>query len=267
MNLFQETKYLADIDYLLSTYIREYDISKANINVFYKYGVIDKTQYEQYLRMTREARQISIGLMLRDRPELNQVLKEGITEAKRMFFEANNIQEQDILSIKNDAIFIINKIPTYTKFGNIEFIMKNVYTSYYNLDGIELYYFFDIVTGQEKMDVKGIDDSKLMLHKNYFMEFLAVCFNSAQTYSIQDTIDIVTNFYIKYIGLELEPGYYREFNTFSMYRLRSYSSNSLEATALEEIGENQLQYIDIVWNLNLIRKLHQIYSGIYFSRM
>ena len=35
MKLYEQTNYLADIDYLLSTYIREYDISKANINILF----------------------------------------------------------------------------------------------------------------------------------------------------------------------------------------------------------------------------------------
>ena len=48
-NLYQQTNYMADVDYLISTYIREYDISKANINILYKYGVINKQQYDTFL--------------------------------------------------------------------------------------------------------------------------------------------------------------------------------------------------------------------------
>lgn len=265
MKLYEQINYLADIDYLLSTYIREYDISKANINILFKYGIISKQQYEQYRIMDRQARQISIGMLLRERPELNDVLRNGIIEAKKLFFENNNIQEQDVLSIKNDAIFIINKIPTITKFDNIEFSLKNVYTSYYKLDSIELYYFFDIVSGLEKLDIKGINDEKLELHKKYFMEFLEVCFNSAQTYPLEDTIDIVTGFYVKYINLELEPEFYREFNALSMFRLKSISSY-YSSMGVPNISKEQLNNVDIVYNLNLIRSLHQIYSGLYFSR-
>ena len=265
MKLYEQTNYIADIDYLLSTYIREYDISKANINILFRYGVISKEQYDQYYIMDREARQISIGLLLRDKPEVNDVLRKGIIEAKKHFFEANNIQEQDVLTIKNDAVFIINKIPTITKFDNIEFSMKNIYTSYYKLNNIELYYFFDIVSGLEKLDVKGINDEKLKLHKKYFMEFLEVCFNSAQTYPLEDTIDIVTNFYVKYINLELEPEYYREFNALSMFRLKNVS-DYYNSMGIPSITKDQINNIDIIHNLNIIRNLHQIYSGLYFSR-
>lgn len=265
MKLYEQTNYLADIDYLLSVYIREYDISKANINILFKYGVITKQQYDQYYVMDRQVRQISIGMLLRERPEVNEILRNGIQEAKRCFFEANNIQEQDILSIKNDAVFIINKIPTVTKFDNIEFSMKNIYTSYYKLDNIELYYFFDIVSGLEKLDVKGINDEKLKLHKGYFMEFLEVCFNSAQTYPLEETIDIVTSFYIRYINLELEPQYYREFNSLSMFRLKAIS-DYYNSMGVPDIDDDQLSNVDIIYNLNLIRILHQIYSGLYFSR-
>lgn len=264
-NLYQQTNYMTDVDYLISTYIREYDISKANINILYKYGVINKQQYDTYNIMNRNARQISIGLLLRDNPQVNDILKNGIMEAKRMLFEANNIQEEDVLCIKNDAVFIINKIPTITKFDNIEFSLKNVYTSFYKLGETELYYFFDLVSNNEKLDVKGINDMKLLLHEEFFIEFLKVTFNSAQCYPIQDTIDIVTTFYTKYIQLQLECGYYREFNNQSMFRLKDIS-NYYSSYGLESITEEQKTNLDITYNLNLIRELHQIYSGLYFSR-
>lgn len=264
-NLYKQINYISDVDYLISTYIREYDISKANINVLYKYGAISKAQYDNYYIMDKKAREISIGLLLRDNPELNLVLQNGIIEAKRLFFEANNIQEEDVLTIKNDAVFIINKIPNVCVFDNIEFSLKNIYTSFYKLQYVELYYYFDIVTGTEKLDVKGIKDEILPLHEPYFLEFLKVLFNSAQAYPIQDTIDIVTTFYTKYIGLELEAGYYREFNSLSKFRLKDIS-NYYSSFGVDIISENEKDRIDILYNLNLIRQLHQIYSGLYFSR-
>ena len=112
---------------------------------------------------------------------------------------------------------------------------------------------------------KGINDEKLKLHKKYFMEFLEVCFNSAQTYPLEDTIDIVTNFYVKYINLELEPEYYREFNALSMFRLKNVS-DYYNARGIPSITKDQINNIDIIHNLNIIRNLHQIYSGLYFSR-
>lgn len=264
-NLYRQINYNSDVDYLISTYIREYDISKANINVLYKYGAITKSQYENYYIMNKNAREISVGILLRDNPEFNTVLQNGIIEAKRLFFEANNIQEEDVLSIKNDAVFIINKIPNVCTFDNIEFSLKNVYTSFYKLDNIELYYYFDIVTGGEKLDIKGINDKMLPLHEEYFLEFLKVVFNSAQAYSIQDTIDIITTFYNQYIKLELEVGYYREFNASSKFRLKDIS-NYYSSYGVDMIGEWEKNKLDIICNLNLIRQLHQIYSGLYFSR-
>lgn len=264
-NLYKRINYNSDVDYLISTYIREYDISKANINVLYKYGAISKSQYEKYYIMNKNAREISVGILLRDNPEFNKILQNGIIEAKRLFFETNNIQEEDVLAIKNDAVFVINKIPNVCIFDNIEFKLKNVYTSFYRLDNTELYYYFDIVTGAEKLDVKGINDEILLLHEPYFLEFLKVTFNSAQAYPIQDTIDIVTTFYNKYVRLELEAGYYREFNASSKFRLREIS-NYYSSFAVDSISEIEKKDINIIYNLNLLRQLHQIYSGLYFSR-
>ena len=40
--IYEETNYSAGINYLTNTFIREYDISKANINVLYSKGLLDK---------------------------------------------------------------------------------------------------------------------------------------------------------------------------------------------------------------------------------
>ena len=44
--LWENINYLAEISYLPNTLIYEYDISKANINVLYSKGVIDKKTYD-----------------------------------------------------------------------------------------------------------------------------------------------------------------------------------------------------------------------------
>ena len=40
--LYEKTNYTADISYLTNVFITEYDISKCNINVLYKYKAIDE---------------------------------------------------------------------------------------------------------------------------------------------------------------------------------------------------------------------------------
>lgn len=261
MSILNSKNYTMNTPFIISGFIREYDIKQSNINIFYKYGVINEEQYEYYQKADRFTRQRDMGLMQRD-PKISKILQEGVLEAKRMFFEANDICEEDILSIKNDAVFVINKIPSVTKFDNIEFVNKNIYTSYYKLGALELYYFYDPINNVENIDVKGIDDKVLKLHEDYFLEFLKVVFSSVQTEGIKDTLDIIITFYKQYINKELDIGYYRNFDSESVYSIRTDISNYsiYKAYFLEEHNKYDL---DISCNLQYIIQLYKYYSSIH----
>lgn len=257
------TVYTAPVDSLISSFIREYDISKANINVLLRSGVISKSQYDYYYNLDRMSRQIQIGLLQKD-SKIAAALKEGITRAKKEFFMANDIQTYEVLSIKNDAIFLINKIPTITKFDNIEFVCKNLYTSFYKLQNKEYYYLFDRVNGIENIDIKGMNKDLLELHKDHFLEFLLTVFNSAQTESIEDTLLLLKTFYTNYVNKKLDIGYYRRFDGESRFVFSPISKYStFEASYLPESAIND---IDISYNLKILNQLTKIYSGIYFQQ-
>ena len=46
-DLLQSPNYNSSYDIILNSFIREYDISKANISVLYQRGVIDKSIYDE----------------------------------------------------------------------------------------------------------------------------------------------------------------------------------------------------------------------------
>ena len=69
----------------------------------------------------RQVRQVYVGKLQKDKA-VSDALKEGIREARKNLFEANNIQDYEVLSIKNDAIFLIDRIPEVRDFGLIHFI-------------------------------------------------------------------------------------------------------------------------------------------------
>lgn len=254
--------YTSNIPYITSQFIREYDIKKANISILLSKGVIDTNQYNFLYNTDRMTRQITIGKMIRDNPKIGNILKEGINEVVYKFLEINNISENDILSRKNDAIFIINKIPSITKFGNIEFVNKNIYTSYINLNSIEIYYCLDRINNLEKIDIKGISDDKLVLHENYFINFLCEYFYRVENSLPEDTIKWFKEFFISYLSNSLDEGYYRTFDSMSVInttRLGMYSYNISGYTLPSEI-------IDISYNLSLLRLLYRYLLEIKFGR-
>ncbi len=263
--LSDKTYYTAPIDYIISSYIREYDISKANINILLMKGIISNEEYQYLFHLDKMDRQVKIGILQKDQG-VAMCLKEGIKEMRYLFLTENNLNETDILSIKNDAIFVINKIPTVTKFGNIEFVNKNVYTSFYKIDNgkLEIYYLYDMVHDIENMDIKGIKDEKILLHKDYFLEFLLVLFNSAQMDKIEETITILVDFYQSYINLELDINYYRQFNAESLFVLKRFGISSVYTA--DCLSNESKDHVEISHNLNILRDLIRTFSTIQNSK-
>lgn len=262
--LYKRFAYTVDVNYIISSYIREYDISKANINVLLHYKAITQDRYNYYYNLDKKRREYEIGMLQRNKT-IADTLKNGILEFRRRFFEANNIQDYEVVSIKNDAIFLLNKVPVYTEFDNIKFVNKNTYTSFYKITGLELYYLCDVVHNIEKLDIKGINDNVIPLHYNHFYEFLCVLFYSAENSTIIDTLDILKTFHDKYINMKLDIEYYREFNAQSTYTMKSmfqYFGSIKNKFA----NEKDKELIDINCNLTILRELYKIYSYIYFSQ-
>ena len=260
--LYRLKTYTADMDFLFSTYIRAYDISKANINILLYKGMINKEEYQKLYNAPRMYRQKSIGYLLKDK-QYQKALDQGLIEIKKQFFESNQLEASDILSIKNDAIFIISKIPSITKFQNVEFIHKNTYSSYVRLmKGLELYYYQDRINDDQLISVKGINDEKLVhYHLDYMLNFISYIICDIELGELNNTIGVLRQFYQDYVSLRLEKEYYRTFNSESKYVIRAGGYTYL----VDEIKEEELQYVDISYNANIIRYLYRTASEMYFK--
>lgn len=261
--LYERDVYLSPVtNYVISSYIREYDIQKANISILHKYGILSLEEYNKYFNMDNLSRNIDMGNLIKYNQEANKILRDGFIQSRRLFFEANDIQEHEVLAIKKDAIYIINKIPSYTEFDGIVFRNKNIYTSFYKLPRLELYYYLDMINKIEKLDVKGINDEVLHLHENHFLDFLRYIFETAQTQPIEEVVKIITNFYNNYINLILDVGFYREFNSMSKFAIKSKNLFSFYSDTMSNEGK---KYLEIGHNRDIIRFLYSYYSNIYFS--
>lgn len=260
-SIFELENYTAPITHFIGI-ITEYDISKANINILMSQGLISPETYRYLFYAPKREREITVGKMQAKDSRLSQKLIEGFGIARKQFYEANDIKEYEILSVKKDAIFIMNRKVRNTKFGYINFADKNTYTSYYNLLGIEAYY--SKTSNTESIDIKGIGKDNLKLHENYFLDLLQYIFAFAQTQSLPETLNTIKDVSMMYANKEFTIGYYREFNATSMYRTQ-YQINS-KILYLKALSENSnTDYIDPIYNYKVLQELFKMYSGDYFA--
>lgn len=263
--LANRVNYTADISYLNNVFIYEYDISKANINVLYSKGLIDKDTYDYLYNAERMTRQVYVGKLIKEDKDLYKQLAAGIIEAKQMFFKANGIEDRDVLSIKNDAVFLIGKQAQVTEFGLIKFVQKHVYTSFYKLSGLEIYYFYNNITKQEYIDVKGIGEAKLKLHEPYFLDILKDIFFGIQVHGPLVTMRILKECYNDYITLKLPIECYREFNVTSAFKLNIHSPSGAGYTMMA-ISKEHIPMLDIMYNLSILMQLQRILMIMAFSK-
>ena len=77
-DLLKGQNYNSSYNIILNGFIREYDLSKANINALYERGVIDKALYDNLYSADKSIREKHIGLMIRDNQNIYQEIQKGI---------------------------------------------------------------------------------------------------------------------------------------------------------------------------------------------
>ena len=253
--------YNSSYNIILNSFIYEYDIAKANINALYSRGVIDKAMYDNLSNSDKAIREKQVGLMIRGDQNIYREIQNGIIDAKKQLIITNNIDLEDIVSIKNDAVFVMNKKLDNTKFGLMDFKLKNTYTMYIKINRYEFYYYYNSYNQEEKLDVKGISDDKLVYHKNYFMDFLLSLFNTLQVDGIVSAINMLQNFSIAYINRTLESNYYRKFNSESGFDLL------YDGKMWSSIYVSDINLIDIRYNYEILRDLYSVLLSFYFKKV
>lgn len=259
--LYKLDNYVTGYSNIINSSINEYDISQANINILYDIGLLNDDMYNWLRNLTKKNREITVGYMCKDK-NISKALQNGFIDARRKLFEFNNIEDESVLSIKKDAVYLIERTLMNTRFNSVYFRLANTYTSFYKIGRLELYY--NGSTGV--IDVKGISDETIeMYHKNHFLALLQAIFYRAENSDIETMMNII-NFYIeKYVNYELDYECYREFNRVSSYRLKYnlLSVNDIGVNCLQNDIRNQFRdMIDISYNYQILLTLY----GYYFDR-
>ena len=199
----------SNIEYLFNNDITEFDIKDAGINIIQEYKLLDQQTINNLLNLPKLDRHIAIGKLQSKDKNFSLALMNKFAEIRNIFININKL-EDNIISVKKDAIYTFKKCDR-TKFGKIEFIPKNVYTSYIRFSdnmNIEIYY------SNDKLDIKGIGDHSLNKHRLYLLEFLKkiISYLESKDSSIKRYIK---NFIMDYKFMKLDDAYYLEFNNLS----------------------------------------------------
>jgi len=248
--LYNRHNYLnKDIEFLVSNEIVEYDIQSAGFNLLKHYKLVSPDKIEYLETLEKKERQIQIGLYQKADKQLAHMINEKFVEVRKWFFEQNELIDEDILSIKKDAIITFKRC-LITELDNIKFIEKNVYTSYYYLNKIEFY------SNSNVIHVKGINDDLLNLHIEYMLEFLHTFFKMNEVVKRKKLIEYLKEFSLYYKKKQLNIGYYRELNKQSLFRLNdSLFASPIGITNIGDVNQLNINYNYLNYVLPLINIL------------
>lgn len=159
-----------NIAYLRNNIVREYDMVNAGINILKHNNVFTQEEVDKLNSMSKLEKSIKVGKFLKKNPNINEALMDEFIKIRKELFEKNGIEDDDILSIKKDAIFVINKKLNHLQL-NDDYIFKekNKYSSYMYIDGKEFYY----DSKRKELDVKGYSKVVKEHHKDYLFKDLA----------------------------------------------------------------------------------------------
>lgn len=204
-----------DIPFIYGKDIYEYDIHHAGISISRYFNLLPEEELDRIEKKAKNKKEIAVilGKLQRKDSKFKENLKKGFEDARELFFKENQLQDNEILSIKKDAIFTLCPC-TKTDFGDIVFVNKNHYTSYARIGMLEFYYAYD------KLDVKGISDEKLYEHQDHILKFINKVFYLMENDSIVHTLQYIRVFSDRYKRLELDPEYYRSFDREGVYRTK-----------------------------------------------
>lgn len=244
MELIERDLYTADIDYIISKNIIEYDMKNAGYNLIKFFNLLPDDKIDYLNSLNKYNRTIQIGLYSRDDKKFASELTKSFSKLRKIFFDENNLENKNILSIKKDAIFVIGKECKKTKFKNIEFVKKNKYTSYHRFDNIEMYY----RSLNNSLDIKGINN-ELLYQNEDFLSFLKKAFYLIETDNDKQFISFMKKFIKKYKERNLDINFYRELSPDSVFVLNENVIGSSDYLKIGISNSNiKIEDLDISYN-------------------
>lgn len=237
----------------INSIITEWDMKRAGLNIIREFELLPEKEIERIESLPKLEGDIAVGkLQLKDR-EFSKELEKKFTDVMNLFLSTNEIDiDFDVISIKKDACFIINKKVITSNFGTyIQFVPKNQYHAYLYLKPFEFYFKRD-----GSIDIKNLCSDKekrkeiMKSHKDGILNLLQYVIDLAETsqFDHRKMNRFLHEFVELYKKKELDFDYYREFNIENRFRYQFLDSEIMA----DAIDESMLEKVNILYNYKTI---------------
>lgn len=197
-----------NIEYLFNNEIIEYDITDAGFSLIKQYQLLSESKIKELASIPKGFdRHKAIGIIQGKDKAFSKALLDKFTEVRSIFLGMNKLTDNDLISVKKDAIFTIGEC-TKLKFGSVQFIPKNRYSSYIrfaNISNLEIYY------SDDTTDIKGMGTSAINRHRLYMIYFIRRIISLIESNNTS-VKRIMLKFIDDYKQHNLDDEYYIEFN-------------------------------------------------------
>ena len=190
--------------------------------------------------MDKHSRTVKEGKLQKENKELAKKIVDGLSNVRLAFGVINNISDDRVLSIKKDAVFLINTLVTKPSINDVfVFREKGKYTSYINLNNKEFYLGVD-----DTLDVKGLSADVKEKQKDYFLNDIRKILKSGERLSQDQLYLMIKTYRSKYLNRQLNIETYRDLST-GRFHVGKYELDAVSQDMINDIdiSQNYLNYI------------------------
>jgi hypothetical protein len=230
-----------DILNLKSAVIREFDLRDAGFSIIKNNNLFDDELKEKISQLSKQDKNVTIGKILRDHPNLSQFMMDELAKLRQKFVDSNNIKEENILSIKRDALFIMNQDARNLNIDGYTWQVKGKYSSYLYVNRKEFYY----DPWSDTIDIKGLS-SETKESCSLFINDIKRIIRSWEKLPKDKLIRFLRDYRFNYLDRRLPLESYRELNRNFSYRLNFSIDNNLYLSQIQNL--ETLEIVDISYN-------------------
>jgi hypothetical protein len=241
-----------EILFLRNKIIQEYDISSGGYSCSLNHNLLSSEEKSILINLTKKEKQIFLGNKALQEKNFTKKLHEAFRYEINLFIEKNEINPNNILSIKKDSITLYDSKIINCNNKNVKFTLRKEFTSYLLLNKLEFYY--NIYS--DDFLVKGI--AKDFVKENTLLEEIQSILK-IKSYKQDDSIfEYLKNIRENYLSKSLINSYYREINNIGKYKLKEKLKGSI--MYIDNILDDEIDSIDISYNyLNILLPLFKIF--------